>query len=217
MGQGIAEGFSGVPQFSLQPVATRRASSPPRCSPAASLKPRLLLSLFPPGSLGDAGWSLVLGASSELGLLLQKLPPPPPPPALCFHEPNATTGRGKRRSPRSPREGKHLFTKLRNPRLPTRIRQPGNFARLPASPRFSGGRFGGRPGRGELPGAAASQQTSRAERAIGSISSPGLLWGPAGMKLSPPRQLCPAPVPPDPGASPSSPAPGLSPPPPVLL
>lgn len=140
VGQGMAEGLSGDPQFPCSPMATRRASSPPCCSPAASLKPHLLLSLFPPGSLGDTGWSLVLGASSELGLLLQKLPPPPPP-ALCFHKPNTTTGREKRSSPQPPRDGKHLFTKLRNPRLPTRIRQQGNFTRLPASPRFSGGRF----------------------------------------------------------------------------
>lgn len=62
------------PNFPCSPVATRRASSSPRCSPAASLKPRLLLSLQAPLETQVGAWSLEhprsLASFSRSSLLL---------------------------------------------------------------------------------------------------------------------------------------------------
>lgn len=107
-------------------------------------------------------------------LILSSCTPPAPPSHLL----NARAEWGKTSS-------SHPLLRMRNglknQKIVTRIWEKGNFTPLPNNPNPHGGSLA----RLQASPAAASQQTSQANRVLSLASSPGLLVGPAGMKLSP--------------------------------
>lgn len=109
---------------------------------------------------------------------------------LFFHLLNATAEWGETSSSHSPLYGK-LFLK-KPQKILTGIWEKGNFTPLPNNPDPGGGSLAGL----RASPAGASQQTSQANRVLSLASSPGLLVGPAGMKLSPPVLLNPSLPPP---------------------
>lgn len=138
-------------------------------------------------------WNSVLGASLNFGMSFvgpgssSSCPRASP---LLFHLLNATAEWGETSSSHSPLYG-NLFLK-KPQKILTGIWEKGNFTSLPNNPNPGGGSLAGL----RASPAGASQQTSQANRVLSLASSPGLLVGPAGMKLSPPVLLNPSLPPP---------------------
>lgn len=175
-----AKDLLGAPWLSTKPHSQPGTPSFPWChTTVASLQLWFLLFLVSLwGTLELGPWSILEFWRVHCGPCSSSSFPRASP--LIFHLLNARAEWGETSSSHSPLYGKLLQTnKQKNP--PWNLGERKFHPSLPNNPNPRGGslaRLWAGP-------AAASQQTSQANRVLSLASSPGLLVGPAGMKLSP--------------------------------